>query len=194
MTLQGSVVRRRRECTRDDEWRLMVLSLDALEHGSTCQQVHTLAECRGGDAIQLHAPVEMHGEEGWELTDLLPGEPAVSLTFVCETLLVCNNAHVWPMMIFDNELCVRDCCMSHHAYVALFAWWQAARFMCQKCRLWLIHTWSSDNHHSNALSEARCLHKTNLMMRPMIGVSSTTSGWLLQAAIFRACFRALSQY
>ena len=85
--LEGRCVKARRECTRDDEWRLLLLTVGA--PGQNCS-ARILAECYGGDAVRIQAPLDMHGSEAQELTDLLPGtsSASVSLHFVCETILV----------------------------------------------------------------------------------------------------------
>ena len=88
LTLQGSVLRSYRECTRDEEWQLLQLELCRRMNGSR-DTATILAECSGGDALRLRAPIDVHGAEQTELSACAPDARSdVNLDFTCHTILV----------------------------------------------------------------------------------------------------------
>ena len=89
--LAGRVLRSARECTRDEEWRLLLLELANLEGGP---RLSVLVEQTGGDALRLHAPVQWQGDEAdWLAQQPFAGSltPGLQLSFTCHSILVRVN-------------------------------------------------------------------------------------------------------
>lgn len=85
--VMGGVLKGRRECTRDEEWQLMRMTVIDFKGGS---EVSFLAERTGGDAAVFKAPVQLQGVE--EEADLAVfGDDLqhdVELDFSCDVILV----------------------------------------------------------------------------------------------------------
>lgn len=91
-----------RECTRDEEWRLLLIELSSSEHHLRC-----LAEQAGGDAMTLHAPVEWQGDEpDW----LNSSEAPSNLTEAMQLRFTCSTIQVSAFVKSSGPVC-RDCCM-----------------------------------------------------------------------------------
>lgn len=92
--LVGEQVISRRECTRDEEWGVVRLSLmDFAGGASGGRPVATfLTERSGGDAAVLRAPVEWQGTEEEERQSLEVGCSAVHMSFRCDQLMAGDAA------------------------------------------------------------------------------------------------------
>ncbi|KFM28956.1 hypothetical protein F751_6475 [Auxenochlorella protothecoides] len=97
MGLMGRRLTSYRECTRDAEWQLYLLTLV-----TNMGDLEAIAECTSGDAACLRAPAELEcmelAELGRSLPDLKPSRQWLGLDFTCTTLLVGETGPgVFPM-------------------------------------------------------------------------------------------------
>uniref|UniRef100_A0A1D2AHD8 Uncharacterized protein n=1 Tax=Auxenochlorella protothecoides TaxID=3075 RepID=A0A1D2AHD8_AUXPR len=87
MGLMGRRLTSYRECTRDAEWQLYLLTLV-----TNMGDLEAIAECTSGDAACLRAPAELEcmelAELGRSLPDLKPSRQWLGLDFTCTTLLL----------------------------------------------------------------------------------------------------------
>lgn len=95
--ISGRKLASSRECTRDQTWDLYRMQI--FDHNKK-QLLTLLAGKGGGDAAQMQAPLELHGQEEEELAHLLK-ECSVGGSFG----FACNQIHVgFPLM---TSLCIR---------------------------------------------------------------------------------------
>ena len=93
--LAFSVLQTVRECTRDEEWRLLLVELSSSDHA-----LRFLAEQTGGDAVSLQAPVDWQGDEpAWLGSPEAPVglTDTVQLSFKCSTILVSDVCSLGDM-------------------------------------------------------------------------------------------------
>jgi hypothetical protein len=58
----GSLIKTYRDCMRDEEWTLALLNFQNVP-GTCGARLDLLAECSGGDALDLCSPIELNAEE-----------------------------------------------------------------------------------------------------------------------------------
>lgn len=85
----GSLIKTYRDCMRDEEWTLALLSFQNAP-GSCGESLDLLAECSGGDALNLCSPIELNPEElshlsNQPIVDNLLSKKTI-FTFTCHCL------------------------------------------------------------------------------------------------------------
>eukprot|EP00890_Picochlorum_soloecismus_P006526 jgi/Picsp_1/699/NSC_00693-R1_---NA--- len=99
----GSLIKTYRDCMRDEEWTLALLSFQ--NAGKSGESLDLLAECSGGDAFYLCSPIELNVEE----LSYLSNQPILDsllwnktiFTFTCHCL---KDAQCYSCSQQDMEL------------------------------------------------------------------------------------------
>jgi len=97
----GSLIKTYRDCMRDEEWTLALLSFQTTP-GNCGESMDLLAECSGGDALHLCSPIELNLEElsylfnHFNIDNLLGNQTIFTFTCHCLRDAQCHPcSHDW---------------------------------------------------------------------------------------------------